>query len=1090
MNQQAAQNVRVLAAILLRRAFLSTQENSKNMWAKLSSENREFIETKILEVIAAETDKVVIKHLADLLSEVIGSLYEIEDQIRLEEPHELCKGFIESGTQVQVIAALNIYIGMFEKLFEQFMEVREELVTVFEQTMGSDDTEISFMGLKALCKLVYQLERKDSEYFTPLLDGVMKVTMDAFGRGDEDTLEKCLIEIKTVAEAEPKFFLNKFKEICQSFELIVKKRDWDKKSIRVMPVELVSTIVCRLKTVFIKKPKICSYVVKVIYDMMVDIDEEVDDEWLNPEDGSKFEEEEFSIDPAHVGAKCIDSIIRELGASKMKPIVEKSITINRNFEKEQPWREIHANLMIFALLGEYIDNIYDAEPLVQTAVRNFFHAHPKVRYAAFHVIGQMSTDLQPAFQAHFGENLLKTMINSLEDEVPRLQAHAAASLTNFLEGATDDLVENHIKTMIDKLLKLIHKGNTLCKENAITCLATVAEAAEDQFREYYEYTIKELVPYLHEKLELKFYQFKGQLIESVVIISVSVGLEHFEPYAEELIGVLLTIQKSIFDETGVSETNHTIDKSSEHHILQSYLLTAWEKLCYLMTDKFVPYLSEIVPTLLKVASLNPEFKTEAKENLLEEVGDDTNIVSSETDEKTSALQMIEAFVTELGKGFAAYVEPASQIILPMLDYKHSETIRTTAAKCIKGLMNCVVEGYPGHRDTQIIVAEKFLETLWTASNTEQETEVLGYQCHAIRDVIKEMKTPFMSEEVVNTMCKRCIEMIHNSDKRKLINHDYTEENVHTQGENVDHQDVEIMEIENENEDEFQISISEIFGALFQTHRQYCGALCQTLFDDLLPKYLAEDSPAIKKRFSLYVIVDMIEHLEYDYIKNQFEPLVKFLLEYASCEITVLRQSALYGLGMTAIHCREAFRTYLEEAIILLKQAVEIEQGDQDKEEYLHCRDNAISSIGKIIRQYREDLNYIDTDWDELILYWIQHMPIKMDLEESKVMNQLLADLCVTKIEVILGENYIRFPMIMELLGEQLHELYMNKETIQQFGRLLTEIRLIPDIQHIFDHMMKENFGDTSFKKTGSDVCSLSDLAKKRIEKAMASGFES
>ena len=103
--------------------------------------------------------------------------------------------------------------------------------------------------------------------------------------------------------------------------------------------------------------------------------------------------------------------------------------------------------MIIALLGEYIDNIHDAEPFANQAIKHYYHDHPKVRYAAYHVIGQMSTDLQPAFQVHFQEHLMHTMIQSLDDAFPRLQAHAAASLTNFLEGCTDDIVENHIETL-------------------------------------------------------------------------------------------------------------------------------------------------------------------------------------------------------------------------------------------------------------------------------------------------------------------------------------------------------------------------------------------------------------------------------------------------------------------------------------------------------------------------------------------------------------------------------------------------------------------------------------------------------------------
>jgi hypothetical protein len=239
--------------------------------------------------------------------------------------------------------------------------------------------------------------------------------------------------------------------------------------------------------------------------------------------------------------------------------------------------------------------------------------------------------------------------------------------------------------------------------------------------------MKELSPYLQQDLGLKYYQFKGQLIESIVIISVSVGSDTFKPHADDLITLLMSIQNSIFNETGVTESNTTLNKSSEHHVLQSYLLTAWEKLSYLMGVEFKPYLSQIIPSLLKVASLNPEFKTSENNSLITTDEEGGNFVTSETEEKKSAIEMIESFVNELKEHFAEYVEPITHIILPMLTYKHSDHIRTSSVKCIKGLMESIVGGCPDNRDLQVQVAEKYIETIWEATKVEEETETLGMQ---------------------------------------------------------------------------------------------------------------------------------------------------------------------------------------------------------------------------------------------------------------------------------------------------------------------------------------------------------------------------
>ena len=207
----------------------------------------------------------------------------------------------------------------------------------------------------------------------------------------------------------------------------------------MMPVEFISIIIIRLKGVFQKNMSAIQKVVSAIYGVMVDLEDDEDyydpetqtydeakilelyQEWLYPEDGCKIEEEEFSVDPAHVGSKCIDSFIREFGSTSMMPLIRE--LVSSGLQKQSNWKQKNASLMILALLGEYIENIYDSEELVYAAVALFPHSHPKVRYAAYHAIGQMSTDLQPAFQAHYNTKLLESMISGLEDKFPRLQAH-------------------------------------------------------------------------------------------------------------------------------------------------------------------------------------------------------------------------------------------------------------------------------------------------------------------------------------------------------------------------------------------------------------------------------------------------------------------------------------------------------------------------------------------------------------------------------------------------------------------------------------------------------------------------------------------
>jgi hypothetical protein len=44
------------------------------------------------------------------------------------------------------------------------------------------------------------------------------------------------------------------------------------------------------------------------------------------------------------------------------------------------------------------------------------------------------------FQKNYHSQVLSILIQTLDDQVPRVQSHACAALTNFMEGATEEIV--------------------------------------------------------------------------------------------------------------------------------------------------------------------------------------------------------------------------------------------------------------------------------------------------------------------------------------------------------------------------------------------------------------------------------------------------------------------------------------------------------------------------------------------------------------------------------------------------------------------------------------------------------------------------
>jgi len=65
--------------------------------------------------------------------------------------------------------------------------------------------------------------------------------------------------------------------------------------------------------------------------------------------------------------------------------------------------------------------------------------------------------------------------------------------------------------------------------------------------------------------------------------------------------------------------------------------------------------------------------------------------TDETEEKDVAISMLAVFIDELGAGFSQYVEPASQIILGHTQYFANDSIRSTCALALPGLIKCYKE---------------------------------------------------------------------------------------------------------------------------------------------------------------------------------------------------------------------------------------------------------------------------------------------------------------------------------------------------------------------------------------------------------------
>ena len=84
----------------------------------------------------------------------------------------------------------------------------------------------------------------------------------------------------------------------------------------------------------------------LIFKLMIDIDPEIDAQWLTPKAGFRAEEDEEDDDSVHFGKICVDRIVSSVGEDVILPLL--STLVQNTLANTTDWRYKNAGLMAFS----------------------------------------------------------------------------------------------------------------------------------------------------------------------------------------------------------------------------------------------------------------------------------------------------------------------------------------------------------------------------------------------------------------------------------------------------------------------------------------------------------------------------------------------------------------------------------------------------------------------------------------------------------------------------------------------------------------------------------------------------------------------
>uniref|UniRef100_A0A0K0D7F0 TOG domain-containing protein n=1 Tax=Angiostrongylus cantonensis TaxID=6313 RepID=A0A0K0D7F0_ANGCA len=376
-------------------------------------------------------------------------------------------------------------------------------------------------------------------------------------------------------------YLSSFLEMCIECVLNVEKDE----AYRHSATEVLATI-CERSTAVLKKRYSQSifFILKAVLLLMTELTMDLSD-WLAVDDVDADDDE----DTVAIGESALDRIACVLGG---KYILSSFVALTGKLRRSEEWQERHVAVMGFSVIGEGCQRVM--EPQIDQIVREILpfldDKHPRVRYAACNALGQMSSDFAPTLQKRCHELVVPALMTTILDvSCDRVSAHAAAALINFCEDCPKQIISAYLPAIINGLEQALGNaygclqsvGKKLRCEQIVTAIASVADAAQDLFVEFYDRLVPNLKYILLNSTADKYRILRGKTLESLSLIGVAVGKEKFHNDAIAIMDLMRDSMTSV----------------ATDHPEYSYLVLGKE---------FSPYLPMIMGHILQSAAYKPE----------------------------------------------------------------------------------------------------------------------------------------------------------------------------------------------------------------------------------------------------------------------------------------------------------------------------------------------------------------------------------------------------------------------------------------------------------------------------------------------------
>ena len=1049
------------AAVIARKLIQVPEGESSNLsWKSAPNDIKEQIKDNLMKVLIKCTDK----NLKKKIGNIVGNLYETISFS--EEKWDTVLKYIAEGFKLPLTPenALNIdsAVYMLSKVFpyatKELTPGIDVFIDGFKKYFKEGSLQIQTNSVEAICEILGgNLSKDNKKKFKDLIFNILETILKCFESNDADNLKLTLFALSDLAQVQPAMLKKSFRDIMILMGKIIENKNLDEDSLRGVAFEVIISIVENHPKVISEDNEKLNMLINSIYRYAMEIDEDIDEDWLTPKSLSITEMDFIPEEKLDEALSLIDRIILGCKSKVVLPLISKIVMELLN-HKAESWKYKYIAYVSVGKIANYVEHIKDIEQIIPIILDDIKSENPKIRYGCLYCISEFSTELKDEFTEFYADKVIPSICNLvMNDNVLRCKLQGYDSLESFINESSEDVLGKYTQDILDALFVNFLKSNKECpqsmQEAILDCLGELLSRNKSTFSQYSLKTFNILAEYLGKNLKNNDYSninLFGLLIE----ILTKVG--------EDCPDLLKKGTKDIA-ETLINFQNNIKNFKGE---ISQYFVASWERILpYIKTD-YKDLIPSIINSIICVITKPPEMSIDSNpekkidiQDFLKDINEKEKvtlekkkitIVTSETEEYSSFIDLLNLILSELKEFAIPYIDLIEKQAKSIISYPNID-IRGKAATIFPKIVNIIATAGDQAKLSQYL--KNYLTILVGAAEKETENEVVSYLLQSVDDCITgHDKT--LSQEEVNQLFYKLFGIFDKVEKNRInLNKEKGVKELETEKKKAEPQDEDIddnyeeeIALDNikegiEGVEDIITAFSDAIGALFKTHKEFSMEIAKKMISEVLPKYFQQNASNFEKKMGLFIMDDMVEFLGQELLDQIWPDIAKTLITYVdnhSCEI---RQAASYGLGEFIKHTNVGYNKYAEEILKILYKGLEINSDGENSDEYQSAQDNIVTALGKLIKFRGNEYPNLK----EIISKWLYNLPIQGDISESPGQHDLLCDIVMNSPDMIFGDKNANVPKIIRILCKVYDSKYSNKDVNEKIKKIIEGIKKNGDL---------------------------------------------